>query len=69
LDRCSGVACRRRGYHASGTEIVRPSASSTMTESWLQLARMIRSPGFDMELLPLLQQIIGVVFDQTLDVA
>jgi len=40
-----------------------------MTESWLQLARVIRSPGFDMELLPLLQQIIGIVFDQTLDVA
>jgi hypothetical protein len=35
----------------------------------LQLARMIRSPGFAMDYLPLLQQIIGVILDQTLDVA
>lgn len=57
------------GYQASGAEIVRPSANSTMTESWPQLARMIRSPGFAMELLPALKQIIGIVFDQPLDVA
>jgi len=30
---------------------------------------MIRSPGFAMELLPALKQIIGIVFDQPLDVA
>jgi hypothetical protein len=48
---------------------VRPSASSTTTESSLQLARMIRSPGFAMECLPLLQQIIVVILDQSLDVA
>jgi hypothetical protein len=48
---------------------VRPSANSTTTESSLQLARMIRSPGFAMECLPLLQQIIDVILDQSLDVA
>jgi len=30
---------------------------------------MIRSPGFAMDCLPLLQQIIDVIFDQSLDVA
>jgi hypothetical protein len=35
----------------------------------LQLARMIRSPGFAMDYLPFLQQIIDVMLDQTLDVA
>jgi len=39
------------------------------TESSLQLARMIRSPGFAMDCLPLLQQIIDVTLDQALDVA
>jgi hypothetical protein len=35
----------------------------------VQLARMIRSPGFAMDCLPLLGQIIDVILDQSLDVA
>jgi hypothetical protein len=69
FDRCCGVARRSRGNHASGAETVRPSANSTTTESSLQLARMIRSPGFAMDCLPFLQQIIDVILDHTLDVA
>ena len=30
---CSGVACKSRGNHASGAQIVRPSASAAQTES------------------------------------
>jgi|GEM_PF-3325035 len=33
LFRSSDVPCKRRGYHARGTEIVRPSVRSTMSAS------------------------------------
>jgi len=41
---CSGVACKSRGNHASGAQIVRPSASAAQTESCVHDTFTIRSP-------------------------
>ena len=42
---CRGVAWSSRGYHASGTIIVRPSRRSTRSESLVHRTSLTRSPG------------------------
>src|SRR6266511_2901753 len=55
--RCVGVADSRRGYHTSGTEIVRPSRRSTTRASSVNDTLLTRSPGLTSEvLIPRLHQ-------------
>ena len=42
--RCSDVACSRRGYHAKGTVMVRPSKRSTLIASSVTRTSLTRSP-------------------------
>src|SRR6266542_2528561 len=49
--RCAGVAESRRGYHTSGTEIVRPSRRSTTSTSSVNRTSLTRSPGLLSEVL------------------
>src|SRR5205085_12385526 len=64
--RSSALACARRGYHNTGTAMVRPSASSTVKVSSLTstpVARAIRLLTAE-ELMPALQQVLLVLLDQ-----
>src|SRR5438128_12138815 len=67
--RSSAVACARRGYQASGTAIVRPSASSTDRVSALTSTRVARASRASTveEFMPTLQQLLPVLFDQLAD--
>src|SRR5215213_8361325 len=47
--RCSGEACSRRGYQASGTEMERPSTRSTVSRSSLICTSLTRSPALGSE--------------------
>lgn len=68
FDRCEGVAWSSRGYHASGTEIVRPSARATVKESSPTSTFVMRSPGPGSEVvIPRLEKEDVVLLDQTLD--
>jgi hypothetical protein len=54
FERSSGVPCRRRGYHASGAEIERPSDSSAVIASPLMVTVSARTTGVSVveELIP-----------------
>jgi hypothetical protein len=67
LLRSSGVACNSLGYHATGTEIVRPSSSSTVTLSsvtttFLAVAGRISTAKV---VIPLPQQILSVLLNKS----
>src|SRR5512143_2263678 len=65
---CSGLACRRRGYHTSGTVIVRPSSKSTLRLSSEKRTSRTASPALSSEvLIPAFQQDITVFGNQPLD--
>lgn len=62
--RCAAVACRRRGYHARGTEIERPSIRLTVKESSEKATFATLSSAATTEvLIPCLQQFPSVSFD------
>lgn len=68
LARCAGVACRRRGYHAKGTMIVRPSNRSTLSESSVTRTSFTRSPALGSEVfMPGLQKHLLMLNYQRLD--
>src|SRR6266851_6850362 len=68
LFRCSGVACRRRGYHASGVLSVRPSARSTVKVSSSIRTALIFSPALGSEVaIPRLYKLFAVLQRDSLD--
>ena len=70
LFRCASEACKRLGYHASGTVIVRPSSKSTVSESSVTRTPVMRSPALGSEvLIPFLQASLLVLCDQPFDLA
>src|SRR5271157_4538549 len=67
LLRSSGVACKSLGYHATGTEIVRPSSSSTVilssvTTTFLAVAGRISTAKV---VIPLPQQMLSVLLNKS----
>src|SRR5688572_2483706 len=68
--RCEGVAASRRGYHTSGTEIVRPSRRSTTRVSSVKRTLLTRSPGLTSEVrIPRLQQLGLALSHQSVNTA
>jgi hypothetical protein len=67
--RSSGVPCQSRGYHAKGTDNVRPSASETVKAS--SVTETSRADGAWIsiveELIPIPQQYLLMVQDDLLD--
>jgi hypothetical protein len=67
--RSEGAACARRGYHASGADIVRPSESSTDRVSAVTRTSVANASRLlaVKELIPALQQLLFVVLNQHSD--
>src|SRR6266550_628915 len=66
--RCSGVAFRRRGYHASGTLTIRPSARSTTSNSSVRRTPTIRSAALGFEVfIPSSKQMFLMLDDKPFD--
>ena len=65
LRRCSALAWNRRGYQASGTEIVRPSFSRTLTVSGSNVTSATRSSAASAKIpIPSLRQVLLVGFQE-----
>ncbi len=61
--RCTGVASARRGYHASGTAIRRPSRSETTISSTVTSTSLARGPSTVEELIPSLLEASAIHTD------
>src|SRR5205085_647059 len=66
--RCSGVASNKRGYHAKGTVMVRPSTRSTLKLSSSVRTSFTRSPGLIPEVfMPCPQKLLLVIRNHSPD--
>lgn len=63
--RSAAVACTRRGYHASGTAMVRPSVSPTVKVFSLTSTRLAKASRVSTveALIPILQQLLSMLLD------
>src|SRR5437773_11128313 len=66
LFRSSGVPCSRRGYQARGTEIVRPSFTSTARVSSVTITFWAFASAVKI-LIPTPQHVCSIFFNQSLD--
>src|ERR1039457_7039245 len=67
--RSAGAPCERRGYQASGTEIVRPSLRSTVNVSSVTATFVAAGTAISIseEVIPCLQELVLMVAEDLLD--